>query len=100
MEIADVGKPVVCTVKEPAVPVTKVAALALVLPGRTRFVWGYLAAALLALSQWVLAPVMDAAHRHGAVAGLPFGAWHGVAAAVYGLACLAMLRVIWNEDFR
>jgi hypothetical protein len=77
-----------------------VAALALVLPGRTRFVWGYLAAALLALSQWVLAPVMDAAHRHGAVAGLPFGAWHGVAAAVYGLACLAMLRVIWNEDFR
>ena len=37
-----------------------VAALALVLPGRTRFVWGYLAAALLALSQWVLAPVMAA----------------------------------------
>lgn len=77
-----------------------VAALALASPARARFVWGYLAAALLAVSQWALGPVMDAAHRRGAVAGLTFGAWHGVAAAVYGLACLAMLRVIWNDEFR
>ena len=75
-----------------------VAALALILPGRTRFVWGYLAAALLAVNQCALVPVMDAAHRRGAVSGLSFGAWHGVAAVVYLLACLAMLRVIWNDE--
>ena len=77
-----------------------VAAVALLLPGRSRFVWGYAAAALLALNEWALRPVMDAARAHGAVAGLSFGAWHGVAGVLYLLACLAMLRVIWNEEFR
>jgi hypothetical protein len=77
-----------------------VAVLALLLPGRTKFAWGYLAAALLAVSEWALRPVMAAAHAHGAVAGLTFGAWHGVSAGLYVLACLAMLRLIWNEDFR
>lgn len=77
-----------------------VAVLALLLPGRSRFVWGYLAAALLAINEWALRRVMDAAHAHGAVAGLGFGAWHGVSAVVYLLACLAVLRLIWNEDFR
>jgi hypothetical protein len=38
-----------------------VAVLALLLPGRTRFVWGYFAAAILALNEWALRPVMAAA---------------------------------------
>jgi hypothetical protein len=77
-----------------------VAVLALLLPGRTRFVWGYLAAALLAVNEWAIRRMMDAAHAHGSAAGLGFGAWHGISALVYGLACLAVLRLIWNEDFR
>jgi hypothetical protein len=73
-----------------------VAALAAVLPGRTRFVWGYLAAAVLALNEWALRPVMVAARAHGAVFGLSFGAWHGVSALLYLLACIALLRQIWK----
>jgi hypothetical protein len=77
-----------------------VAALALLLPGRTRFVWGYVAAALLAVDEWVLKRFMEQAHAHGAAAGLSFGAWHGVSAALYLLACIAVLRLVWKEDFR
>jgi hypothetical protein len=77
-----------------------VAVLALLLPGRTKFVWGYLAAALLSLNQWVLKRVMERAHEHGTAAGLSFGAWHGASALLYLVACLAVLRLVWNEDFR
>ncbi len=77
-----------------------VAALALMLPVRSRFAWGYFAAALLAVNEWLLKPAMSAAHLHGAAAGLSFGAWHGVAAALYVIGCLAVLRLVWNEDFR
>jgi len=77
-----------------------VAALALLLPGRTRFVWCYVAAALLAVDEWVLKRFMEQAHAHGASAGLSFGAWHGVSAALYLLACIAVLRLVWKEDFR
>jgi Domain of unknown function (DUF4149) len=77
-----------------------VAVLALLLRGRTKFVWGYLAAALLSLNQWVLKRIMDQAHVHGAAAGLSFGAWHGVSAVLYLVACLAVLLLVWNEDFR
>jgi hypothetical protein len=77
-----------------------VAVLAALLPGRTKFVWGYLAAALLALNEWVLKRVMSGAHLHGSAAGLSFGAWHGVSAVLYLIACLAVLRLVWNEDFR
>ncbi|HME38550.1 MAG TPA: DUF4149 domain-containing protein [Steroidobacteraceae bacterium] len=77
-----------------------VAGLALLLPGRAKFVWGYLAAALLAVNEWVLKRVMEQAHAHGAAAGLTFGAWHGVSAVLYLLACVAVLRLVWNEDFR
>lgn len=76
------------------------AALALLLPGRTRFVWGYFAVALLALNEWVLKGIMAQAHARGAALHLGFGAWHGVAAALYVLACLAVLRLVWKEDFR
>ena len=77
-----------------------VAALALLLPGRTRFVWAYVATALLAVDEWVLKRFMEQAHAHGAAAGLSFGAWHGVSAALYLLACIAVLRLVWKEDFR
>ena len=77
-----------------------IAALALLLPGRTKFVWGYLAAALLSLNEWVVKRIMEQAHAHGAAAGLSFGAWHGVSAVLYLVACLAVLLLVWNEDFR
>ena len=77
-----------------------VAVSALLLPGRARFVWGYVAAAVLAVNEWALRPVMVAARAHGAALGLTFGAWHGVSAVLYLAACLCVLLLIWNEDFR
>jgi len=77
-----------------------VAVLALLGPGRTKFVWGYFAAVLLSINEWVLKRFMEQAHAHGTAAGLGFGAWHGVSAVLYVLACLAVLRLVWNEDFR
>jgi len=76
------------------------AALALLLPTRAKFVWGYAAVALLSVNEWVLKRFMAQAHDHGTAAGLGFGAWHGVSALIYVLACLAVLRLVWNEDFR
>jgi Domain of unknown function (DUF4149) len=76
------------------------AALVLVLPGRTRYFWAYFAAALLAMNEWILKRVMHAAQVHGTAAGLSFGAWHGVSALLYVIACLAVLVLVWNEDFR
>jgi hypothetical protein len=76
------------------------AVLAILLPGRTRFLWLYFAAAMLALNEWLLKRAMTAAHIHGAAFGLSFGAWHGVSAALYVLACLAMLVLVWKEDLR
>jgi hypothetical protein len=77
-----------------------VTVLALLLPGRSRFLWGYLAAAILAVNEWGLRPVMAAARAHGAAAGLTFGAWHGVSAVLYVASCIAVLVLIWNENFR
>jgi hypothetical protein len=37
---------------------------------------------------------------HGAAAGLTFGAWHGVSMVLYLIASLAVIVLIWNEDFR
>jgi len=76
------------------------AALALLLAGRMRFVWGYIAAALLSVNEWILKGIMAQAHVLGAVGHLGFGAWHGVSAVLYVLACLAVLRLVWKEDFR
>jgi hypothetical protein len=74
------------------------AACAVLLPGRTRYGWLYMAAALLCVNEWALRPVMAAARAHGSVALLSFGAWHGVSALLYGVACLAVLLLIWNHD--
>jgi hypothetical protein len=77
-----------------------VAALAMLPPRALKFAWGYLAAALLAANEWVVKGVMEQAHTDGTAAGLGFGAWHGVSAVLYVLACLAVLLLVWNEDFR
>jgi hypothetical protein len=77
-----------------------VALLALLLPGRAQFLWGYVAAALLALDQWAVSPVMAAARVHGAVAGMTFGVWHGVSAVIYLLASLAVLVLVWKQELR
>ncbi len=71
---------------------------AVLLPGRAKFRWGYLAAALLCVNEWLLRPVMAAAHLHGSAAGLTFVAWHGVSAVVYVGACIAVLLIIWNNE--
>jgi hypothetical protein len=75
-----------------------VAALALLLPERRKFVCGYLAAALLAVNEWLLKPVMALAHARGSVAGLGFGAWHGVSAVVYVAACVAVIVLVWRDS--
>jgi len=77
-----------------------VAAIAALLPGRTRFLWGYFAVALLSVNEWILKGIMAQAHVHCTMAFLSFGAWHAVSAALYVLACLAVLRLVWKEDFR
>ena len=77
-----------------------VSALAALLPGRNRMRWLYAAAGLLALNELVLRPLMESAHSRGTALGLSFGAWHGVSAGLYVLACLGALSVVWNEDLR
>jgi hypothetical protein len=77
-----------------------VAALALLLPNRGRFRWGFLAAALLGINEWILKRVMYLAQAHGSSLGLGFGAWHGVSALLYVAACVAVLVLVWKEDFR
>ncbi len=77
-----------------------VGAIALLLPARSRFIKGYLAVALLAVNEWVLKGFMAAAHARGTAYGLTFGAWHGVSAVIYVLACACVVLLVWNEDFR
>jgi hypothetical protein len=77
-----------------------VAALAILLPGRSRYFWAYFAATLLAMNEWILKRVMHLAQAHGTAAGLSFGAWHGVSAGLYLVACVSVLVLVWKEDFR
>ena len=77
-----------------------VALLALLLPVRARFLLGFVAAALLLVNEWILKAVMAQALAHGGTAGLSFGAWHGVSALLYVAACIAVLVLVWKEDFR
>jgi hypothetical protein len=74
--------------------------LALLLPGRTRFIMGYVAAALLAIIEWALRPVMDIARVHGSAVGLSFGAWHGVSMSIYLVAGIALLIQVWKSERR
>ncbi|HEY2779744.1 MAG TPA: DUF4149 domain-containing protein [Steroidobacteraceae bacterium] len=77
-----------------------VAALALLLPDRGRFRLGFLAVALLAVNEWILTRWMSLAQAHGSALGLSFGAWHGIAALVYLLACLCVLAVVYKGEYR
>jgi hypothetical protein len=77
-----------------------VALIALLLPARRKFLWGYLAAALLAANEWALKPVMAMAREQGSAAGLSFLAWHGVSMLLYVGACLLLLLAVWKDDFR
>jgi Domain of unknown function (DUF4149) len=76
-----------------------VAALALLLPGRGRFRLGFFAVALLAVNEWILKPVMGLAQAHGGALGLGFGAWHGVSAGFYVLACLCVVVMIYQDEY-
>jgi hypothetical protein len=75
-----------------------VAVLAALLPQRAKFKWGYAAAALLAVNEWALKPLMAMAHARGAMLGLSFGAWHGIAAVIYISASLAVVALICSES--
>jgi hypothetical protein len=77
-----------------------VAAAALLLSGRGKMGGVYVAVALLAVNEWILKRSMAAAHSHGSALGLSFGAWHGISAVLYVIACLCVLVVIWQERFR
>ena len=77
-----------------------VAALAVMLPGRGRFRSGFVAVALLAVNEWLITPAMQAARSHGSLAGLGFGAWHGISAVLYLLACLCVLVMIYQDEYR
>jgi uncharacterized protein DUF4149 len=77
-----------------------VAALALLSAARARFRLAYFAAALLALNEWLLKTFMTRAHAEGHALGLGFGAWHGISALVYVSACVLVLLLVWNDDFR
>jgi hypothetical protein len=66
------------------------------LPGRERLRPVYIAVALLALNEWILKRFMEQAQAQGAALGLSFGAWHGVSAIGYLIACLLVLRVTWK----
>ena len=77
-----------------------VTAMALLLPGRSRLGGVYAAAALLGVNEWVLKRFMESARAQGAAGGLSFGAWHGVSAVLYIVACLGVLLVIWKQHFR
>jgi hypothetical protein len=77
-----------------------VAALAVMLPARGRFRAGYLAVALLAVNEWLLKRAMSLAQTQGSALGLGFGAWHGVSAGLYVLACFCVVVLIYQDEYR
>jgi hypothetical protein len=77
-----------------------VAAGAVLLPGRGKMSGVFAAALLLGVNEFILKRLMEAAQARGAFFGLTFGAWHGVSAVLYLIACVGLLSVIWKQDFR
>jgi hypothetical protein len=76
------------------------AAFALLLPQRGKFKWGFVAAALQAVNEWALKPVMAVARTDGAALGLSFAAWHGAAGVLYVAACVAVAVVVLKFESR
>ena len=68
--------------------------------GRQRCGAIYVAAALLAINEFIIKKIFEYIRVNGNVAGLSFGGWHGISAAIYVSACLAALLVVWQDDFR
>lgn len=77
-----------------------VAALALLLPNRARFRLGFVAVVLLAFNEWILKAAMTLAQTRGSAAYLSFGAWHGISAGLYVLACLCVIVMIYQDEYR
>jgi hypothetical protein len=77
-----------------------VAVMALLLPDRSRFGLGFAAAAVLATNEWILKRMMIAAQAHGSASGLSFGAWHGISAALYLIACVCVVIMIYQDEVR
>ena len=77
-----------------------VAALAVMLPGRGRFRAGFLAVALLGVNEWLLKRAMSLAQTQGSALGLGFGAWHGISAGLYVLACFCVVVLIYQDEYR
>jgi len=73
-----------------------VAALGFALPLRGRLRPVYIAAALLAINEWVVKGLMERAHAQGTALGLSFGAWHGVSAVAYVIGCALVVAVVWK----
>ena len=73
-----------------------VAALGIALPARGQFRPLYIAAALLAVNEWIFKRFMEQAHAEGSAFGLSFGAWHGISAVGYLIGCVLVLWVIWK----
>ena len=59
-----------------------------------------LAATLLLINEFIIKQLLDYIRVNGEVLGLGFGAWHGISAALYLVACGAAVLVVWNDDFR
>jgi hypothetical protein len=76
-----------------------VAALALMQPGRGRFRLGFFAAVILAVNEWILKHAMNLAQANGSALGLGFGAWHGISAGLYVLACLCVAFMIYKGEY-
>lgn len=68
--------------------------------GRQRCRAIYVAAALLAINEFIIKKIFEYIRVNGNVAGLSFGAWHGISAVIYVTVCLAALLVVWQDDFR
>ena len=56
--------------------------------------------ALLAVNEWLLKRAMSLAQAHGSAFGLGFGAWHGVSAGLYVLACFCVVVLIYQDEYR
>jgi hypothetical protein len=77
-----------------------VAVLAAMAGNASRYLLGYLAAALLACNEWALKPAMEQARTHGSALGLGFGPWHGISALLYLIACAAVIVLLWRDTLR
>jgi hypothetical protein len=74
--------------------------LAIMLPERHRYPLLYFAPAILSVNEWILKRAMNLAQTQGTAAGLSFGAWHGISAVLYMLACLSVVLVIYKDEYR